>query len=375
MGNLQTLINYHSPLSYIYDLNEQIQDCGMINHPGLGAIQLWKIKQSNQPMMFSYHVHLYKNDSHLVDFHRIRCQIKHPNLLSYFACTSSKAQNIGSVQSLQLFFAYYHKNLKQKLLQYKTMPETEIWNIIEQIVNVMAYLQGLNRYHGNLTTESILLNEEDKIKILDQLQQKPNEEQIKKDIFDLGLVIIEMLTHRANQLNFYESLKQLAGIYSIQLLQLVGKMLQKDARLRPDFYQLQDIIKNRFKEPIILHNPNFNQGQPAFIQINNHTQRLQSRNQDQRMITLTGTQNKPLIQPRIIYRNSSQNNLQNITIIPQYPIQGTQQKQEQQIYSSVQYQRYHTPIKHISTVESISTVDRLTQCQSGIQHVSFVWQI
>ncbi|CAD8141573.1 unnamed protein product [Paramecium octaurelia] len=374
MGNLQTLINYHSPLSYIQDLNEQIQDCGMVNHPGLGSIQLWKIKQSNSPMMFSYHVHLYENDSHLFDFHRSRCQMKHPNLLEYFACTNSKAQNIGNVQSQQLFFAYYNKNLKQKLLQYKTVPEIEIWNIVEQIVSAMAYLQGLNRFHGNLTTESILLNEKDQIKILDQLEQKPNGDQIKEDVFDLGLVIMEMLTGRANQLNFFDSLKPLAGIYSIQLLQLVGKMLQKDALLRPDFNQLQDIIKNRFKEPKILHNPCQTQSEPAFVQIINSSQRLQSRKQEQRVITLPERQFQPSTHPRLISKNASQSNLQNITV-PSLPIQGTQYNQEQQIISFVSYFKYHTPIKQLSRVDNLSIADRLTSYPSGIRLSSNVWQI
>ncbi|CAK90943.1 unnamed protein product (macronuclear) [Paramecium tetraurelia] len=377
MGNLQTLINYHSPLSYIQDLNEQIQDCGMVNHPGLGPIQLWKIKQSNSPMMFSYvnylyhknqHVHLYKNDSHLFDFHRSRCQMKHPNLLAYFACTTSMAQNIGNVQSLQLFFAYYDKNLKQKLLQYETVPEIEIWNIVEQIVSALAYLQGLNRFHGNLTTESILINEKDQIKILDQLEQKPNGQQIKKDVFDLGLVIMEMLTGRANQLNFFDSLKPLAGIYSIQLLQLVGKMLQRDALHRPDFIQLQEIIKNRFKEPIILHNPCQNQSEPAFVQIINCAQRLQSRNQEQRVITQPGGQFQPSTHPRIS-KNSSQSNLQNITV-PLHPINGTQQN-----HSIVSYYQYFSPVKQLSRVDKLSTPDRLTSYQSGIQQTSAVWQI
>ncbi|CAD8052610.1 unnamed protein product [Paramecium sonneborni] len=376
MGNLQTLINYHSPFSYIDNLNDQLQDEGMINHPGLGQIQLWKIKKQNQPMIFSYHVHIYKNDSHLIEFHKIRCQINHPNILSYFACANSKAQNIGNVQSQQLFFAYYSNNLKQKLIQQKTFSEIEIWNIVEQIVNALAYLQGLNRYHGNLITESILLSNNNQIKLLDQLEQIPNYDQIKKDVFDLGIIIIEMLTGRANQLNFNQSIKQLDGRYSIQLLQLVAKMLQKDIALRPDFIQLQQMIQNRCKEPIILQNSFSNLNKPEFVKIYNRSQRHQRCNSNQGIVIRPQRMSQPQINPRIIQSKQQNNNTQiNNSVVLYQSQQGNiqNQNQEQQFISYVQIFNQQTPYKPVSQVDQISNADKVTLFQSGIMHNSFLW--
>ncbi|CAD8048062.1 unnamed protein product [Paramecium sonneborni] len=376
MGNLQTLINYHSPFSYIQDLNDQIEDEGMINHPGLGSIQLWKIKQQNQPMIFSYHVHIYEKDSNLIEFHNYRSQIVHPNILSYFACTKSKAQNIGNVCTQQLFFAYYPNNLRQKLTKQKKLPETEIWNIVEQIVNALAYLQGLNRYHGNLITESILLNQYNEIKLLDKLDQNPNYDQIKRDVYDLGIIIIEMITGRANQLNLNESIKQMAGIYSIQLLQLVGKMIQKEAALRPDFIQIQQLIKNRFKEPIILHNPFTNRSQPVFVKIKNHLQRLQNFNSNQRVVIRPQKVIYKLNYPKMICNQQSNNKSQiiNSNILQQSQQESFQsQNQEQHFVSIVEYSNQPNTNKNISQVDQISNADKLTLFQSGILHNSIMW--
>ncbi|CAD8072810.1 unnamed protein product [Paramecium primaurelia] len=254
MGNLQTLINYHAPLNYAQDLSEQLIDQGMLQHPGLGQIQLWKIKETNQPLLFSFHVHIFEKDSSIIDIHNFRSSLNHPNLIEYFACTSSNALNIGKVQSQQYFFAYYEQTLKA-YIQSITLTEVQIWKIIEQIVDVMVYLQSLNRYHSNINSESIFITDNLHIKLLDKIGQQPNKLAIKDDVHDLGIVIIELLTKRTNQLNFIQQIKNLHGKFTLQLLQLVAKMIDENIDRRPDFIQIQQMIINRFKEPIFFQNP------------------------------------------------------------------------------------------------------------------------
>ncbi|CAD8149691.1 unnamed protein product [Paramecium octaurelia] len=265
MGNLQTLINYHAPLNYAQDLNEQIIDQGMLEHPGLGQIQLWKIKETNLPPLFSFHVHIFEKDSSIIDIHNFRSSLQHPNLIEYFACTSSKALNIGKVQSQQFFFAYYQKTLKEHI-QSTTMTEVQIWKIIEQIVDVMVFLQRRNRYHGNINSQSIFITDNLHIKLLDKIGQHPNRNSIKDDVHDLGILVIELLTKRTNQLNFISQIKNLYGKFTLQLLQLVAKMIDENPDKRPDFIQIQNMVTNRFKEPISLNNLEKNADQNILTQ-------------------------------------------------------------------------------------------------------------
>ncbi|CAD8065959.1 unnamed protein product [Paramecium sonneborni] len=252
MGNHHSLINYHAPLNFAQDLSEQLIDQGMLLHPGLGQIQLWKIKEINQPMLFSFHVHIYEKDSSIIEIHNFRSSLNHPNLIEYFACTSSQALNIGMVQSQQFFFAYHQKTIKE-FIQTTNLVEVQIWKIIEQIVDVMVYLQRKNRYHGNINSESIFITDNFQIKLLDKIGQKPNSQAIKQDVHDLGILAIELLTKKTNQLNFISQIKNLHKKFTLQLLQLVAKMIDENIDKRPDFLQIQKMILNRLKEPIFFN--------------------------------------------------------------------------------------------------------------------------
>jgi hypothetical protein len=52
----------------------------------------------------------------------------------------------------------------------------------------MAYIQGLGRYHGHLNSDSIFLTDNNEIKLLEKLGQKPNENALKQDVYDLGII-------------------------------------------------------------------------------------------------------------------------------------------------------------------------------------------
>ncbi|CAK79638.1 unnamed protein product (macronuclear) [Paramecium tetraurelia] len=366
MGNLQTLINYHAPLNYSQDLSDQLIDQGMLQHPGLGQIQLWKIKESNLPLLFSFHVHVFEKDSSIIDIHNFRSSLKHPNLIEYFACTSSKALNIGKVQSQQFFFAYYPETLKQ-YIQSRTLTEVQIWNIIEQIVNLMVYLQNLNRYHSNINSESIFINDNLHIKMLDKIGQKPNKIAIKDDVRDLGIVIIELLTKRTNQLNFIQQIKNLHGKFTLQLLQLVAKMIDENIDKRPDFIQIQRMINNRFKEPIFFNNPERNANLKKLTgRLSTQeplTYRMDEMKINQLLSPIRSSSKfllpfKSNIPPNIVGNNPSQQ-MQCQDIIPEIPPQNnSEQSPPRKIYGSridqgSTAEKQKSPIKQMSNVKNI----------------------
>ncbi|CAD8072724.1 unnamed protein product [Paramecium sonneborni] len=94
MGNHQTLINYHAPLNFAYDLSEQLIGWGMLQHPGLGQIQLWKIKEINQPLLFSQHQSLLRQTfCETVPQIYFRCNTSH-NLQNNQSINQSPFQNL-----------------------------------------------------------------------------------------------------------------------------------------------------------------------------------------------------------------------------------------------------------------------------------------
>ncbi|CAK64321.1 unnamed protein product (macronuclear) [Paramecium tetraurelia] len=339
MGNLQTLINYHAPLNYAQDLSEQIIDQGMLEHPGLGSIQLWKIKETNLPLLFSFHVHIFEKDSSIIDIHNFRSSLQHPNLIEYFACTSSKALNIGKVQSQQFFFAYYQKTLKEHI-QSTAMTEVQIWKIIEQIVDVMVFLQRKNRYHGNINSQSIFITDNLHIKLLDKIGQNPNRNSIKDDVYDLGILVIELLTKRTNQLNFIQQIKNLYGKFTLQLLQLVAKMIDENPDKRPDFNQIQSMVTNRFKEPISLNN----------LEKNAYQNKLASRISTQGQLQndkMKSTQDQSLLRSQYPYL-MSQKSVINSTILRCDTNQNLQDSQSNNASPSNLNNQFLTPRKILS---------------------------
>ncbi|CAD8109222.1 unnamed protein product [Paramecium primaurelia] len=250
MGNQQVFINYDSDLVFVQDLNDQLLDKGTWKHPSLGSIKLWQIKKNPQQLLFSIIIQTSNLDSQLLQIHQSRSIMKHSNLLKYYAC--SKSIELGGVEKQQYFFEYHSKTLKQITME-APLKEEQIWTFVEQIIDVMEYIQKLNKYHGNLTSEAIFIDENNKAKLIDNLgQNRYKKDWISEDIFQLGLICLEMMTQRTSQLNFSNALKQLIGKYSLQLLQLTRKLLQNDTEMRLDFIELKNIVKNRFSIPITI---------------------------------------------------------------------------------------------------------------------------
>ncbi|CAD8062587.1 unnamed protein product [Paramecium sonneborni] len=310
MGNQQVLVNYDSALVFVQDLGNQLLDKGSFQHPSLGSIRLWQIKKEPQKLLFSFVLSTSELDSSILQVHQVRCKMQHPNLLKYYACF--KESRIGGVEKQQYFFEYYPKTLKQITIC-APLKEENIWDFVEQIINVMEYLQQLNKFHGNLSTEAIFIDEFQKVKLLDNLGQKrQNEFSISEDIFSLGLIILEMMTQRTSQLNFNNALKQLMGQYSLQLLQLTSKLLQNDVEIKTDFIELKKIINNRFKIPITNKQAQFIKTEEGYstisyvqildkqeIEIIKQKQLFQQQNQQQMINKLKQSQTKQIQEVKI----------------------------------------------------------------------------
>ncbi|CAD8155618.1 unnamed protein product [Paramecium octaurelia] len=304
MGNQQVFVNYTSGLAFIQDLNEQLLDKGTQIHPSLGPIKLWQMKKDPQTFLFSLVIQTSTLDAQLLQIHQQRCKMQHPNLLKYYAC--SKSLQLAGVEKQQYFFEYQPKTLKQLTMQ-APLKEEQIWAFVEQIVDVMQYIQSLNKFHGNLTSEAIFIDKQQNAKLLDNLGQKrQNIDSISEDIFQLGLLCLEMMTQRSSQLNFSSALKQLMGKYSLQLLQLTSKLLQKDIEMGLDFFELKNIIKNRFKIPITIKQAKIIKTEQGYqscssIQILDvaeiqRIKQLQPQNQNQHQAEIINTINQNQIQ-------------------------------------------------------------------------------
>ncbi|CAD8068994.1 unnamed protein product [Paramecium sonneborni] len=304
MGNKQVMVNFDSPFVFLQDLEDQLQNKGSQNHPSLGSIRLWQFKKDPQLQLFSFVLSTSKLDSKMIQVHLFRCKIQHPNLFKYYACLNDSI--IGGVEKQQYFFEYHPKTLNQQTIL-APLKEENIWDIVEQIIDVMEYLQKLNLFLGNLSTEAILIDNKQKVKLLDNLgQQRLNKFSFQEDIIQLGLIILEMMTQRTSQLNFSKALKKLIGQYSLQLLQFTSKLLQTNAETRIDFIELKQIIKNRIKIPITNKQAQIIQTEQEYskcsieliveqqeIEIIKQKQ-LQQQNQIQKINTLQQSQNKQM---------------------------------------------------------------------------------
>ncbi|CAD8187776.1 unnamed protein product [Paramecium octaurelia] len=269
MGNIQAYINYHTELSFTQDLDDQIHFCETISHPSLGKIQIWKTKENSSLKLFSFTRHVYHSDSTLLQIHQQRCSLQHPNLLQYYACTQTEPSFCGSVESQNFFFEYQPCTL-QKVLDERTgsFPEIDIWKFLEQLVDVLDYLEENQCVHGNIGIENIFVKEDGTIKILDSFNKQLTDYLLKQDVYDLASVIIELMTKQKFHKQYKETLKSLTDQYSLQLLSILARMLSKNPDKRPRFKDLSVSIKNRATQPI-QESQNMEQVQQSFHTIQN----------------------------------------------------------------------------------------------------------
>ncbi|CAK68034.1 unnamed protein product (macronuclear) [Paramecium tetraurelia] len=246
MGAVQAYVNCNTEMTFTSDLNAQIQCCGTISHPAFGNIQLWKMKNKTTIEIFSLTRHVYYQDSMLLTIHQQRTQLKHPNLLQYYACTQNSPSFCGNVETQQFYFEYISQTLSQYLCaRSEPFREIEVWKSLEQLISVLQYLQQNGYSHGKITSDNIMITQDQTLKTLDQITIQSSSQQIKQDVYDLAQVMVELMTKKKFHLSLKETVISLVGEYSQQLLQLLARMLNNTPEKRPDFIELSQILIKR----------------------------------------------------------------------------------------------------------------------------------
>ncbi|CAD8196935.1 unnamed protein product [Paramecium pentaurelia] len=253
MGAVQAYVNYNTEMTLTSDLNAQIQCCGTISHPAFGNIQLWKMKNNTTLEIFSLTRHIYYQDSILLTIHTQRTQLKHPNLLQYYACTQNSPSFCGNVETQQFYFEYISQTLSQYLCgRSEPFREIEVWKSLEQLISVLKYLQQNGYSHGKITSDNIFITQDQTLKTLDSITIQSTSQQIKQDVYDLAQVMVELMTKKKFHLSLKDTVISLIDEYSQQLLQLLARMLNNTPEKRPDFIELSEImLKRQYKSTSI----------------------------------------------------------------------------------------------------------------------------
>jgi len=228
-----------------------------------------------------------------------RFALSHPNLIKIkgFAGKASKTSSEPS-HKIYVYFAPLPKDLAEFIKARKKNPlfkeqsansknffsESELENIITQLIDVLEYLQNNNINHGDLRPEACFMTEAGKVTIcdrqliyeeeLDNNLEKNNrknflfspemfesltkpgvnfrEPSTKSDVFSLGMTFLECATFRRSAslyewtenpcINFSGLINRLDEVqarYSPKIYQIIAEMLKFDEQSRPNFVKLK----------------------------------------------------------------------------------------------------------------------------------------
>ena len=125
---------------------------------------------------------------------KILSKISNENIIQYFG---SETDYKGISKDLFLFFDFVGSNLKNIIDIYGPLNENLILIFLKQILKALNYLHNFKYIiHNDLRCSNILINSKSKIFLSDFGQSEFNNNEIslksKKDIYNLGLTIIEM---------------------------------------------------------------------------------------------------------------------------------------------------------------------------------------
>ncbi|KAM3143298.1 hypothetical protein pb186bvf_004630 [Paramecium bursaria] len=252
---------------YIFEnINEQNRNYDLdyvkaIQDAEYGSINIYKFGKNN---VFGKFYYLNTSQNEIKDIHQQRELLKHGNLIRYFGYNIEK-DFFKSYEVHIQYYEYIPRTLLTEMLQRGTsFKEPEMWMLLEQLVDVCAYLheQNLFLFHGNLDLKTIRY-QKGKLKILDQFAF-PNPKKENQDVFQIGVVFLKLMTYN-NDLKIYdyggnpiydEIKQQLLGLYeknqyTYQLICLVGMMLRRNNQLRPSCRDILQMLKYREKFGVV----------------------------------------------------------------------------------------------------------------------------
>ncbi|CAK79761.1 unnamed protein product (macronuclear) [Paramecium tetraurelia] len=295
MGNTMVLENEDYISSNISLLKDNLKYISSKRHQYFGQIQIWKNKANPQEWIFSkVHSDQAKQitqidiDQNIINTQHIeRKSMKHENLLKYYGCTIKEQTFQGTIKEYRVYYEFQLITLSKVLQDYKQngqyVAESFIWKLITQISNVFGYLECQNKYHQNITLDSLFFDKEKNLKILyhgalpnilstyaqtlgnynsnisltpQQMKDYQNHlaclqiNPFKQDSYQFGIVLVSIMSGKdvAKCTDFYKEVIHYQQIlnflgsafhyYSQNLINLVVSLLQYDDLSRPNISEL-----------------------------------------------------------------------------------------------------------------------------------------
>ncbi|CAD8149345.1 unnamed protein product [Paramecium octaurelia] len=300
MGNTIVFEGENSITSNL--LKDQLKYVGSKQHKYLGQIQLWKNKQNQHEWIFSK-ISLIDIDENIINsWHIKRKSMQHENLLQYYGCTIKEQTFQGAIKDFRIYYEFLPTNLSKVLKDHQFngqyVKESFIWKLITQISTVFAYLDSKNKFHSNITFDSLFFDKAHNVKILyygavpnllsnyaqtlgnynsnrslspqqmkdyqnhlTQLQTDP----FKQDSYSFGILLVSIMSGKdvTKYTDFYKEVihyKQILNIlgsayhyYSQSLINIVVSLLQYDDSKRPNISQIFKVKIH--KQPTIQYRP------------------------------------------------------------------------------------------------------------------------
>ena len=222
-------------------------------------------------------------------------QLEHKNIIKIYGISRRKVESNDHFLYILMELATndWTFNIRLRIRDKLFYSEKELFAIVIQIIDGLAFLQRNNVYHGDIKPENILFFNNNVCKVsdfgfrkqgmtiingdspkFDDLYTSPSiyglnnsnfldeasHYSIKSDVYSLGLCILyaatlsinpifqlreitdKILREIPNQISCYNFLKKCLSNYSQKLLNLVYRMLEPNEELRFDFLDLQNFI-------------------------------------------------------------------------------------------------------------------------------------
>jgi len=319
MGNSNTTSSdfQHNIIPSDYIVVRKFQDFLLgefyeVKHNITGELLLMKMRTVSDPERYRQSI----------DSSMPRLSLSHKNLAKVrgFAGKESKT-SFNTMYKLYVYFEPLPKDLARFLksrknpiplvnnpqIMQKYLSEGELSSIMNQLIDVLEYLQTNKISHGDIRPEACFMTEGGKLIICDRKliyeeelkvgvekhaeknflfspiafnafvkqQKNTRENKHKSDVFSVGLTLLESATLKRSAhiyewtgtptINFNTLITRLSEVqsrYSPYISQLLGEMLKVDEHQRPDFIQLKkwitgnEYIKRRnlsFPVPVLSH--------------------------------------------------------------------------------------------------------------------------
>lgn len=227
-------------------------------------------------------------------------RLNHKNIIKIYGTSSMQLDNTTYVLYILMEYAScdWYSDIIKRIPKQKYYKETEIWNIIKQIICAFSFLQRENLCHRDVKPQNILMFNDDSFKLCDfgeakkiisfgqetirgselymspilfdglqSKQRKIKHNTFKSDVFSLGMSFLLgislnfdiLCVVRKNETGNYhikieENLK--SNDYSKALIDFINSMLELNEEKRPDFIMLENMIYKLDKKGNSLYTSN-----------------------------------------------------------------------------------------------------------------------